>query len=311
MRSSRTYTKKNRPLPVLSVIDGGILSGYVPIAKNWSGFSSEDYKAACESVELPTVNAVGGQKGLNMGNYQIVRAEYFPSLERPAMTISNGKLRFNTACLKKFEDVEYVELLLNTVTNTIVIRPCAEDNPNAIHWVRLREERWVVSTMGCRGLSKTLFDLMSWEDEGSYRFSGQFSEQGDNKLLIFELDEPIITKTEEQVVVPELPDEEAPAEEIVIREQVRVYPESWRTSFGVRASTLQRHYAGDWDVLRPATEIEELNIFTAEQLLALRIMCFSKKALVIPSCVHCSTSWFRTTQLQVGQKPLQLQMSKK
>ena len=267
MRSSRSYTKKNRPLPVLSVIDGGILSGFVPVDKNWSGFSAEDYKAACESVEMTKAKSQIRGKRLNMGNYQIVRAEYFPSLERPAMTISGGKLRFNTACLKKFEDVEYVELLLNTVTNTIAIRPCDEDNPNAIHWGKLREERWVVSTMGCRGLSKTLFDLMSWEDEGSYRFSGQFSEQGDNKLLIFELDEPIITKTEEQIVVPEQPEEEAPAEEIVIREKVRVYPSSWASNFGIPANTLvRRHYAGNWDVLRPAKELEELNIFTAEQL---------------------------------------------
>ena len=62
-----------------------------------------------------------------MGGYQLVRPEFFLSTERPSMTISNGKLRFNTACLKKFEDVEYVELLLNTVTSTIAIRPCEKD----------------------------------------------------------------------------------------------------------------------------------------------------------------------------------------
>lgn len=281
MKSSRAYASKNRPLPLLSVIDGGILSGYVPIDKNWSGFSTEDYKAACESVEVPKTETVSEGPHLYMGGYKKVRADYFPSIDQPTMTINNGKLRFNTACLKKFEDVEYVELLLNTVSNMIAIRPCEEDNPNAIHWGRLREERWVVSTMGCRGLSRTLFDLMSWEDEGKYRFRGQFECQGDQKLLLFQLDEPVVTKVEEQIIVPDEPEEEtddqattdtaenaeeAVTEEIVIRETVRVYPLAW-SSFGEPVSYLeQRHYAGDWDVLRPAKELEEMNIFTAEKL---------------------------------------------
>ena len=167
-----------------------------------------------------------------MGGYQLVRGEYFPSNERPAMTISNGKLRFNTACLKKFEDVEYVELLLNTVKNCIAIRPCEKHNPNAIHWGKIRDERWVVSTLGCKGLSRTLSDLMSWEDEGQYRFSGQYRENGEDRLLVFSLEEPIITKTEEQIVVPEEPESDDQPEEIVIREKVRVYPETWATTFG-------------------------------------------------------------------------------
>ena len=266
LKSSRLYSSKSRPLPMLSVIDGGILSGFVPVDKNWNGFSKEDYQAACESVEAPTNEVKVTGHRLNLGGYQLVRSEFFPSNERPAMTINNGKLRFNTACLKKFEDVEYVELLLNTVTSSIAIRPCEKDNPNAIHWGRLREERWVVSTLGCKGLSRTLFDLMSWEDEGKYTFSGQFKVQGDHKLLIFELGEPIITKTVEQIVVPEEAEEEQ-QEEIVIREQVRVYPAAWASSFGEPVNVLVRqHYAGDWDVLRPATEIEEMNILTADQL---------------------------------------------
>jgi len=278
LKSSKQYASKSRPLPVLSVIDGGILSGFVPIDKSWSGFSTDDYKAACESVEVPEFKVTDKGPQLFMGGYKIVRADYFPSREQLNMTIENGKLRFNTACLKKFEDVEYVELLLNTVTNAIAIRPCDENNPNAIHWGKLREERWIVSTMGCRGLSKTLFDLMSWEDEGKYRFRGQYINQDDQKLLIFELDEPVVTKVVEQILVSEEPDEEAAEEqeEIVIKETVRVYPDSWTSSFGAPVGSIgpvsllkQCHYAGDWDVLRPATELEEMNTFTADKLAAL------------------------------------------
>ena len=269
LKSSNQYATKSRPLPVLSVIDGGILQGYVPVDKNWKGFSLEDYRTACESVEASEEEVPVTGRQLNMGGYQLVRSEYFPSLERPYMTITNGKIRFNTACLKKFENVEYVELLLNTVKNCIAIRPCDKDNPNAIHWGRLREERWVASTLSCKGLSRTLFDLMNWKDEGQYKFSGQYRENGDDKLLLFELGEPVLIKTVEQVVVPEEPEEEEQREEIVIREKVRVYPLSWADSFGrkVGASVfVQRHYAGEWDVLRPATELEEMNIFTAVQL---------------------------------------------
>lgn len=282
LQSSKAYASKSRPLPILSVVDEGILSGFVPIDKNWSGFSTEEYQKACESVEIPEFKVTDKGPQLFMGGYKIVRADYFPSREQLNMTIENGKLRFNTACLKKFEDVEYVELLLNTVTNAIAIRPCDENNPNAIHWGKLREERWIVSTMGCRGLSKTLFDLMSWEDEGKYRFRGQYINQEDQKLLIFELDEPVVTKMVEQVIVPEKPDEaeqtdeEATTEEIVIKETVRVYPSAWTSSFGVPVSSydhasvlVQQHYAGDWDVLRPATELEEMNIFTADKLAVL------------------------------------------
>ena len=84
---------------------------------------------------------------LNLSGYEVVRAQYFSTLQNPAMTISNGKLRFNTSCLKKFEDVEYVELLLNSVDRCVAIRPCEKGNPNAIHWGRLKEGRWCASTL--------------------------------------------------------------------------------------------------------------------------------------------------------------------
>jgi len=160
LKSSQVYSTQRRSIPVLSVVDDGILRGYVPVDKSWTGFSAEEYQTACESVDQVRQETEREESLLGFGNFQLVRAAFFPSNAYPSMTISNGKLRFNTACLKKFEDVEYVELLLNTVANAIAIRPCEKNNPNAIHWGRLREERWVASTLGCKGFAKMLFGLM-------------------------------------------------------------------------------------------------------------------------------------------------------
>lgn len=273
LAASRTYGSKRKPLPVLSVIDGGMLAGYVPVDKDWKGFSTEDYRAACESVNQKEETVLPTGKRLNMAGFQIVRSDFFPSTEDLKMTISQGNLRFSTSCLRKFEDVEYVELLLNTVKNCIAIRPCSADCPNAIHWGRLREEKWIVSSVGSRGLSSTLFDMMNWEEEAKYRFKGQFISGGDDKLLLFQLDEPVVTRTETQVVVPDEPETDDEHEEIVMKETIRAYPASWLVSFGAPITFLTRvnrleqaHYAGEWDVLRPAKEVEGMNILAADQL---------------------------------------------
>ena len=273
IKASNSYTRNSRPLPVLSVIDNGILKGYVPIDKDWCGFSPKEYQNACESVSHEPYGEVIVKQGLNFSGYQEVRGSFFASYADPAMTISNGKIRFNTACLKRFEDVEQVELLLNTVQNCIAIRPCKEENPNAIRWGRLKEERWVVNTLACRGLSKTLFSLKEWDEDSRYTFYGQYIENGDEKLLLFELEEPVATKHVTTVLVPAEPEAGEDQEELVLRETIRVYPPEWSVSFGrpvtmITAAALlnQRHYAGEWDVLRPAKELEELNIFTAEKM---------------------------------------------
>ena len=185
LRASRAYAKKARPLPVLSVVDNGILRGYVPLDKDWTGFSTDEYQKASESVmsELEDTRQIEYKAGLDMSGYEVVRSQYFSTTQNPAMTIADGKLCFNTACLKKFENVEYVELLLNSVNRCIAVRPCDGNNPNAIHWGKLREGRWCALSKSCRGLAKTLFDIMDWDQDLKYRFRGDFIENDDQKVI--------------------------------------------------------------------------------------------------------------------------------
>lgn len=164
-----------------------------------------------------------------------------------------------------------VELLLNSVERCIAIRPCNKNNPNAIRWGRLKEGRWCASTLGCRGLAKTLFDIMEWDEDLRYRFRGQFLEQGDNKMMLFAFDEPEMIKVEEIVLPPKENTEEDEGE--TVRKKIYIFPPEWAGTFGQPITSIaqvgilrQEHYAGNWDVFRPATEIEEMNIFTAESL---------------------------------------------
>lgn len=276
IRASRYYSRKKHALPVLSVVEDGVLRGYVPIDRNWEGFSLEDYQSACESLGTNSSYSNFESPQNPLKGYHRVSSYFFQSKDDMYMTISDSKMRFNTACLRKFEDVEYVELLINTVNNCIALRPCTKDNPNAIHWGKLRENKWVVSSMSCRGLSKVLFGLMSWTEKGKYKFKGRFMGKGKDKLLLFELNEPMIIKEEvREYTIPDKNNNDSDSV-IAVEETIKIYPLSWAASFGApilsvaRGSLLtQHHYSDDWDVLRPAKVIEELNAISTEELACL------------------------------------------
>ena len=281
-----SYYNKCKPLPILKVVEDGFLRGFVPFDKDWNGFSSEDYLKASKSV-TPVQEKKTKVKGkiLELKGYQKVRAEKFSTRNKPAMRISKGKLSFNSTCIRKFENVEYVELLLNSVQHSIAIRPCSKDNPNAINWCRLKNDRWCTRSVACNGLAKALFDILSWEEETSYRFRGQYIEKAGQKLILFELDEPEMEKIVEIELPPENMDaiddndkkEESDCNkdkvQTVIKQKVRFFPETWRDSFGVpvigisSANVLtQTKSSGDWDIMKPAVEVSSVNIFTEKYL---------------------------------------------
>lgn len=171
----------------------------------------------------------------------------------------------------KSEKAAYLikKLLSEDDMRCIAIRPCEKSNPNAIRWGRLKEGRWCASTLGCRGLAKALFDIMEWDEDLKYRFRGQLVEQGGDKLMLFELDEPEMIKVEEIV----LPPKEEESEGETVKKTIYIFPPEWAGTFGQPITSIaqigilqQEHYAGNWDVLRPASEINEMNIFTADGL---------------------------------------------
>lgn len=287
------YRKCGYPLPELRVVDGGALRGYVSVNRTWTGFTGEDYKKASESAysdlgQVPSAKTEhsGYKTHFDLSGYQIARAQFFSTRQDPAMTISANRLTFNTACLKKFENVEYVELLFNSIEKCIAIRPCSAESVNAIRWGTVKEGRWTVLPKSCAGFATPLYNFMGWNDQYRYRFRGEYHKQDDEQILFFDLVQPevIATVSKQEITAAssdfedqkcledrtDLPDESAEIEKSAGNKDKRVtrimYPCAWADSFGDDAErdnflVLQRiPYYGAWDILRPARTVDGLQI---------------------------------------------------
>lgn len=198
--TSYRYRKDGSPLPVLQVIEHGILRGFVPVYRNWSGFSADDYIAASMEgmdaekngeVEHDDIE-VNRDKRIYLDGFEVVRSQFFSTRSNPAMNISGDKISFNSACLKKFKDVEYVELLFNAVDKCLAIRPCKESADNAIKWATLRDGHWYISPKSSRGFSKALYEVMGWLSDNKYRLRGYYAEKDGDRVMMFDLSEPAI-----------------------------------------------------------------------------------------------------------------------
>lgn len=277
MLAAYKYRKKGAAFPTLQVVDAGILKGYVPVNRRWTGFSSEEYDKASMSVydgvkemDVNEIEQSRVESHFDLSGFEVVRSQFFSTRYNPSLTLSDGRITFNTACLRKFKDVEYVELLLNTVEKCIAIRPCDKDNPNAIRWGKIKDGKWIVLPKSCKGLSEPLYNMMKWIDEYKYRFAGQYHANGEEQILIFDLEEPVIIKTEsltETQSDEQVQDEENTANRKVKVIRTELYIEKWCRSFGdcTDAVVLQRvKYSGNWDILRPAKTVDGMQIITAE-----------------------------------------------
>lgn len=266
--------KQDRSYPIMKVIDDGALRGFVPVDRTWSGFSSEDFKVASQSVydgEENNEDSSSSNESV-LSNFQVVRAQLFSTRLYPAVTISKGKVRFNTACLKRFEDVEYVELLFNSVEKCLAVRPCEKSNPNAIQWGTLKEDKWIVKEKSCRGFSAPLYETMGWNEELRYRMRGSFMGDGDNKIMIFDLEEPEIIERVLVEDIPTQPDEPETEERKPEYKNVMTFNSHgvFGHSYDEDTHFLERvHYAGNWDVLRPAREVSGVNPITESEINAL------------------------------------------
>jgi len=189
--------KNKSILPELRVIDSGLLKGFVSINPRWSGFNELDYYRASQSVyseegsaeEPPreekdyTIEATAG--AFDLRGFEIARAEFFESSNKPYVTFSDKKMKFSTTCVRKFASQNVVELLINPLERKLAVRPAEKTNRNSIIWSKSSDLIYHPRDISTAAFSDTLFKIMGWNAKCRYRIQGSLFKRESEMAYIF------------------------------------------------------------------------------------------------------------------------------
>ena len=70
----------------------------------------------------------------NPNRMKVIRKELFANLRDPAVTVRNGSITFNTACINGLEDVVYVKLMMDEEQGFLSVTGCDENDKEALRW---------------------------------------------------------------------------------------------------------------------------------------------------------------------------------
>ena len=183
--------------------------------------------------------------------YLVVHREYTSTRFDPVMTIKNKSIAFNNTCIRKLDDVVYIQLLVNTIENKLVVRPCAEGAKDSIRWCVAKDDTRKTREITCPDFTEKLYKLLSWDDVLRYRLQGTR-----------------ITYQGEQIYIFDLSAHEAWSPTTVVNGKrkagKRILPEEWADSFGTPVEEhddftnidLSKGYLNA-DALPPASEEKE------------------------------------------------------
>lgn len=123
-------------------------------------------------------------------DYKVIRKELFAHLRDPAMTIRDGSITFNTACIKGLEEVVYIELQISEQRGKLTAKPCDENDKNALRWCISKEGIRKSRTMNCRPFTDLIYKTMGWNKNVRYKMLGYLISYEGKQMYIFDLNVP-------------------------------------------------------------------------------------------------------------------------
>ena len=127
------------------------------------------------------------QQRFNPEKMKVVRKELFANLRDPAVTIRNGNITFNTACINGLEDVIWVNLMIDQDTGLLAVQECDENDKHALRWCIAKPDKRKSRKMTCPGFTDLLYSVMDWDKNCRYKILGYQIEFEGKPLYVFDL----------------------------------------------------------------------------------------------------------------------------
>ncbi|MGI5967469.1 MAG: hypothetical protein ACOX65_11155 [Anaerotruncus rubiinfantis] len=169
-------------------------------------------------------------RAFNPNRMKVIRKELFANLRDPAVTIRDGNITFNTACINGLEDVVYVNLMIDEELGFLSVTGCDENDKGAIRWCVAKPDKRKSRKMRCPDFTDGIYKLLGWDKKCRYKILGyQIPFEGKIyyvfDLNVFQIFNEKPKKGEEPV------DEAGEAQEVDTRKGY--YPEDIANTFGV------------------------------------------------------------------------------
>ena len=111
-------------------------------------------------------------QAFNPNRMKVIRKELFANLRDPAVTIRNGNITFNTACINGLEDVVYVKLMMDEEQGFLSVKGCDENEKEALRWCVAKPDKRKSRKMRCPDFTDYLYALMGWDKKCRYKILG-------------------------------------------------------------------------------------------------------------------------------------------
>ena len=127
------------------------------------------------------------QQRFNPKKMKVVRKELFANLRDPAVTIRNGNITFNTACINGLEDVVWVNLMIDQDAGLLAVQECDENDKHALRWCIAKPDKRKSRKMTCPGFTDLLYSVMDWDKNCRYKILGYQIDFEGKPLYVFDL----------------------------------------------------------------------------------------------------------------------------
>jgi site-specific DNA recombinase len=209
--------------PQIRVISEGIFNGYVPVNHHWVNDDPAVYYDASNSVgSVLKVKRIEKKSisAFDFNGYQVVRNQFTQiRYEGPSFTITGDKITFNMFCMKKYDDVCFIQLLLHPTERKIAIRPCGEKDVHSIRWRPDPLRPIHAKSLKCPYFSSAIHKVMDWDPDFAYRIRGVWAKRGLEQIIVFDLSNAV------PAVFMDAPDSKA-------KRRVELCPAEWTDDFG-------------------------------------------------------------------------------